>query len=468
MPFVTRGFALLTTSTLAALALAPVSGASAATPRIGAPDGLRATPLKVTTTAKRSGAPRRVTAHAAAATPRARAAQAAATDPRAVDQWALDGDQPMGIESAWRQTTGAGVTVAIVDSGADLGHPDLVPNLWTNPGEIPGNGVDDDGNGYVDDVHGFDFVDGDGTPQDANGHGTHVAGIVGARGGNGIGTAGVAWNVKLMIVRVLDANAQGTTTSVAQGIRYAVDNGARIVNLSLAGPTSTPDLESAVQYAQARGVLVVVAAGNDGHDLASAPTYPAAYGESNVIGVAATTRDGGLSSVSDYGPGADVAAPGEEILSTALGGGYEWRTGTSMAAPQVTGALALLASVRPDLDGGGLESALFSGLRRGSLPVQSGALDVGAALHAVIPASAWKVAPVAPVSSYASSSGRGSVRSSTAAKKRTTTAKRKVVRKKLTAAQRKRAAAARKKTAARKKRLARARAKRLAAKRAKK
>jgi subtilisin family serine protease len=462
MPFVPRGIALLTTSTLAALALAPVSGASAATPRFGAPDGLKATPL----VAGRP-APRRAVAHAAAA-PRAHAAQAAAADPRAVDQWALDGDAPMGIESAWRQTVGTGVTVAIVDSGADLGHPDLLPNLWTNPGEIPGNGVDDDGNGYVDDVHGFDFVDGDGTPQDANGHGTHVAGIVGARGGNGIGVAGVAWNVKLMIVRVLDGNAQGTTTSVAEGIRYAVDNGARIVNLSLAGPSSTPDLESAVQYAQARGVLIVAAAGNDGHDLASAPTYPAAYGESNVIGVAATTRDGGLSSVSDYGPGADVAAPGEEILSTALGGGYEWRTGTSMAAPQVTGALALLASVRPDLDGGGLENALFAGLRRGSLPVQDGSLDVGAALRSVIPAAAWRNAPAAPVSSYAFTSARSTT--TRAAAKRSA---RKVVKKKRLTAAQKRAAAARKKAArkraARKKQLAakRARAKRLAAKRRK-
>ena len=271
-----------------------------------------------------------------------------------------------------------------------------------------------------------------------------------------------------MIVRVLDANAQGTTTSVAQGIRYAVDNGARIVNLSLAGPSSTPDLESAVQYAQARGVLVVVAAGNDGHDLASAPTYPAAYGESNVIGVAATTRDGGLSSVSDYGPGADVAAPGEEILSTALGGGYEWRTGTSMAAPQVTGALALLASVRPDLDGNGLESALFSGLRHGSLPVQNGALDVGAALHAVIPASAWKVGAggAGVVVRVVERQGLGEVEHGGGEEEdgrqeegRQEEADRRAA---------KRAAAAPQEGAARKKRLARARAKRLAAKRAKK
>ncbi len=240
----------------------------------------------------------------------------------------------MGIDTAWRQTTGADVTVAIIDSGVDLGHPDLAPNLWTNPREIPGNGIDDDGNGYVDDVHGYDFVDNDGTPQDANGHGTHVAGIVGARGGNGIGGAGVAWQARLMAIRVLDDQARGTTAAVAAGIRYAVDNGARIVNLSLAGPTSTPDLEDAVRYARAHGVLIVAAAGNDGADLSTSPTYPAAYGEDNVLGIAATTRDGGLSSVSDYGPGADIAAPGEQILSTSAGGGYEWRTGTSMAAPR--------------------------------------------------------------------------------------------------------------------------------------
>ena len=175
-----------------------------------------------------------------------------------------------------------------------------------------------------------------------------------------------------MAIRVLDGQARGTTAAVAAGIRYAVDNGARIVNLSLAGPTSTPDLEDAVRYARARGVLIVVAVGNDGADLASAPTYPAAYGEDNVLGIAATTRDGGLSSVSDYGPGADVAAPGEQILSTALGGGYEWRTGTSMAAPEVAGALVLLAAARPDLDGNGLRGALLAGVRHTGLPVVGG------------------------------------------------------------------------------------------------
>jgi subtilisin family serine protease len=198
-----------------------------------------------------------------------------------------------------------------------------------------------------------------------------------------------------MAVRVLDADARGTTTSVAEGIRYAVANGARIVNLSLAGPSPTPELEDAVRFAQDHGVLVVVAAGNEGTDLATAPTYPAAYGESNVLGVAATAQDGGLSSVSDYGPGADLAAPGEQILSTAIGGGYEWRTGTSMAAPAVTGALVLLAAARPDLDAGALRDALLGTARHTGLPVQAGALDAGAALHAVIGPDAWRAAPAA-------------------------------------------------------------------------
>jgi subtilisin family serine protease len=372
----TRALARISTLSLAALALAPATGASASAPAVGAPDGL--------------------TARALRAPAKARAAQAGASDPRAQDQWSLTGDDAMGAETAWRQTTGADdVTVAIVDSGIDLGHPDLAPNLWTNAGEIPGNGVDDDGNGYVDDVHGYDFVEGDGTPQDANGHGTHVAGIAGARGGNGIGGSGIAWHARLMAIRVLDGDARGTTTTVAQGIRYAVDNGARIVNLSLAGPKGTADLDAAVTYAHDRGVLIVVAAGNDGADLAAAPTYPTAYPQDNVLGVAATKQDGSLSPVSDYGPGADLAAPGEQILSTALGGGYEWRTGTSMAAPHVAGALVLLAAARPDLGGAALRDALLGATRRTGLPVATGGLDAGAALKAVIAPDTWKSAPLA-------------------------------------------------------------------------
>jgi subtilisin family serine protease len=441
MPAVARALALVTSTTLAVLAFAPITGASAAA--IAAPDGLTAKPVAA---AKRRGPVK------------ARAAQASATDPRVAEQWALQGDAPMGIDSAWRQTTGADVTVAIIDSGVDLGHPDLAPNLWTNPGEVGGNGVDDDGNGYVDDVHGYDFVDNDGAPQDTNGHGTHVAGIVGARGGNGIGGAGVAWQARLMTIRVLDGQARGTTAAFAAGLRYAVDNGARIINLSLAGPTSTPDLEAAVHYARARGVLIVVAVGNDGADLATSPTYPAAYGDDNILGIAATTRDGGISSVSDYGPGADVTAPGEQILATALGGGYEWRTGTSMAAPEVAGALVLLAAVRPDLDGNGLRDALLAGVRHIGLPVAAGALDVGAALHGVIDPGAWNEAPDERLSSYTTAT----VRSTAKAKAKSKAAKKKATSKKKSNAHGKTSSKATKQAKAR----ARARAKKAKARKA--
>ncbi len=313
-----------------------------------------------------------------------------ASDPYAVESWQLDGDGPMGVNTAWDQTTGAGVVVAIIDTGIDLSHPDLRDNLWNNPGEIADNGVDDDRDGFVDDVHGADLVNHDGTPQDDNGHGTHVAGIIGARGGNGIGTAGVAWRVRLMAVKALDANAAGNALTVADGLRYAVDHGARIVNLSLAGPGRSDDLESAIRYAGDHGVLVVCAAGNDGNDLALVPSYPASLPEANVLGVAATDEGGLLSAISSFGPGVDLSAPGEGILSTARGGGYELRTGTSMAAPMVAGAAALVASALPGADSSALTGALAGGARRSVLPVGAGALDVAGALRRVIPAAAWR------------------------------------------------------------------------------
>src|SRR4051812_34462344 len=206
MSFAAPRALLATTTLLVALAVAPVSGASAAQSRaVPAPDGLRARPD--------------------VAPAKARAAQAPATDPRTEEQWPLQGDAPMGAASAWRQTTGGDVTVAIVDSGIDLGHPDLVGNLWTNPGEVPGNGIDDDGNGFVDDVHGYDFVDGDATPQDANGHGTHVAGIVAARGGNGIGVSGGAPRARPKGLPGPRADAGGGTTAGAAGAGYALGDG---------------------------------------------------------------------------------------------------------------------------------------------------------------------------------------------------------------------------------------------------
>jgi subtilisin family serine protease len=386
------------------------------------------------------------------------AAAGAAGDPRIGEQWSLRTDAAMGAQSAWRQTTGGDVAVAVIDSGVDLGHPELAPNLWTNPGEIPGNGVDDDGNGYVDDVHGYDFISADGDPSDGNGHGTHVAGIIAARGGNGIGVAGVAWQARIMAVRVLDDAAAGTTTTVAQGIRYAIANGARIINLSLAGAAHSAELEDAVTEAQRAGVLVVAAAGNDGRDLAAAPSYPASLPEANVIGVGATTEAGALSNISDFGTGVDIAAPGEDILSTARGGAYEWRTGTSMAAPEVTGALVLLASARPDLDWVGLRDALFAGARRTGLGVASGALDVGASLRAIVPPAAWRAEPTVSTSTTTAATrarSRATAKNSSAKPKKAAAKKSaaKKSRARTTAAARRRAAirrAAARKVAARK------------------
>src|SRR5262249_38252298 len=150
-------------------------------------------------------------------------------DPFFSQQWALAHDSVLGTAEAWQQSTGAGAVVAVLDTGADMTHPDLQGALWTNPGEIPGNGIDDDHDGYVDDVHGADIVNHDGDPTDDEGHGTHVAGIIAARAGNGIGGAGLAPDAKLMIVKVLDNHRGGTAAGLAEGIRYALAHGAKII-----------------------------------------------------------------------------------------------------------------------------------------------------------------------------------------------------------------------------------------------
>ncbi|UTI64189.1 S8 family serine peptidase [Paraconexibacter antarcticus] len=364
--------------TLAAALLASlifaVPAAEAAVPRVGT-DGLASRPAAAPTHALRA---------------------VSGPDPRDGEAWHLAGDGPMGVRTAWDHTTGGDVTVAIIDTGIDQTHPDLAPNLWTNPGEIPGNGIDDDHDGYVDDVHGVDLVNHDGNPQDDNGHGTHVAGIIGAAGGNGIGAAGIAWHVKLMAVKALDANAAGNTGTVADGIEYAIHHGARIINLSLAGAGRSAGLEAAIVDAQQAGVLVVVAAGNDHQDLGLTPSYPASYPEPNVLGVAATREDSLLSSISDFGAGVDIAAPGEDIFSTALGGGYEYRTGTSMAAPMVAGSAALLLAANPQADANALAGTLLANTRRTGLPVATGALDIGAALGGPVAASGSPAAVPAP------------------------------------------------------------------------
>lgn len=239
--------------------------------------------------------------------------------------------------------TGLGVVIAVVDTGTDYNHEDLAANAWVNSDEIAGNSVDDDSNGYIDDRQGYDFIghsplnlEPDSDPMDDNGHGTHVSGII-AAANNTIGVEGVATRAQVMPVKVLDAYGYGYDYTVALGIRYAVDNGANVINLSLGSSAASTALKSAIDYATNAGVVVVAAAGNSGSF--TFPSYPAAY--SNVISVAASNEDGVREYYSNAGK-VDLIAPGGAIVSTTPGDTYASYSGTSMAAPFVSGVAALI------------------------------------------------------------------------------------------------------------------------------
>jgi subtilisin family serine protease len=331
----------------------------------------------------------------------------AAADPLLSDQWALSEPQAIGAQEAWKQSHGDGVVVAILDSGVQLNHPDLAANLWKNPGEVPGNGKDDDGNGYVDDVNGANMFTDNGNVNDDEGHGTHVAGIVAARAGNGIGGSGLAPAAHIMAVKVLDSNRSGNSSLLASGIRYAVDEGARILNVSINGDGTSSDLTAALHYATEKGATIVASAGNNSRNLDLTPSYPASSTEPSVLSVTATDERGGIVGFANRGlRSVDLAAPGDTILSTARGSGYETRSGTSMAAPYVTGALALLSAARPDLSEAALRDALMSTAPKRSILsglLGGGGLDVGAAMHALLPGDRWTAAsaPTAAVAAVA-------------------------------------------------------------------
>ena len=320
----------------------------------------------------------------------------AAPDPMLGQQWGLE-QSATGAPEAWTQSHGAGVLVAILDSGVQLNHPDLAANLWRNPNEVAGNNVDDDRNGFVDDVHGANIKELNGNVDDDNGHGTHVAGIVAAQAGNGVGGSGIAPDARIMAVKVLDANRSGDSSRLAKGIVYAVDRGAKILNVSINGDGTSGDLDAALTYAGSKGATVVASAGNNARDIDITPSYPASSPEPAVFVATATERTGTLISIANRGVRSiDLAAPGGSILSTASGGGFELRQGTSMAAPFVAGSLALLASARPDLPQSTLRDALAQSAPRPSLLsglLGGGALNVASALHRVLPGSLWKHNP---------------------------------------------------------------------------
>lgn len=268
----------------------------------------------------------------------------------------LYGLERIGAPAAWDQARGdSSVVVAVFDTGMDLTHPDLIPNLWANPGEVAGNGIDDDANGWVDDVHGVDVVDGDGDPADDAGHGTHVAGTIGAAGHNGRGVVGVAWQVRLMPVRVLSVDGSATTAEFVSAFDYAVrlrrrGVNLRVINCSWGGGFPSLALKEAMEAAAAEGILLVCSAGNDQANTDALPTFPAAYDIPEILAVGASTVCDEPSSFSNYGRRTvDLAAPGSGILSTFRGGErYAEMSGTSMAAPHVSGALAVLAGMRPN------------------------------------------------------------------------------------------------------------------------
>jgi len=252
-------------------------------------------------------------------------------------------------EEAWEISTGSDdVIVAVIDTGVDYTHPDLAANMWTNPLEIPDNGIDEDGNGYTDDYYGYDFWNYDGDPYDDHGHGTHVSGTIAAVGNNGIGVVGVAWKTKIMALKFLSAMGYGSYYDAVLALDYARSKGVKITSNSWGGYGYSSSLASAISRAENGGMLVIAAAGNDAYNNDYYPHYPSSYSYNNVISVAAISYDESIAYFSNYGSySVDVGAPGIWIYSTYPGSRYAYMSGTSMATPHVSGVAAMLWAIYP-------------------------------------------------------------------------------------------------------------------------
>jgi subtilisin family serine protease len=300
-------------------------------------------------------------------------------DPGFVQQWGL---AAINAPSAWNVTTGSpSVVIALIDSGVDMTNPDIAPKVWNNP--VPT--VD----GYLNDYHGWNFINDTANVQDNNGHGTHVAGIMAAASNNAYGVAGVDWGAQIMPLKTIDAYGNGSVDAAVSAIYYAVAHGAKVINASWSGPTADLALENAISYANTRGVVFVAAAGNESVNNDIIPSYPANYDTllPNVLSVAAVDQAGNLADFSNYGASTvSLGAPGVDILSTylSIAGGFTTLSGTSMATPFVTGVVALLAGEHPEYSAAQLVQRILAtvtpepGLR--GLTVSGGMVNAAAAL----------------------------------------------------------------------------------------
>jgi len=268
---------------------------------------------------------------------------------------------------AWTVTNGSDrVVVAVLDSGVDYSHPDLANNIWSRPPIIlPYEDSDLTANSPVDDVHGFNVLEDTGDPMDDNGHGTHCAGIIGAEGNNGIGIAGVNWNVKIMPLKFTDSEGTGTTKDAIEAINYVINRkragvNVRIISASWGSTERSRALEDVIRKAYEEGILFVAAAGNSSSDNDKTPHYPSGYNVGNVIAVAALNRQDELASFSNYGAkSVHIGAPGVEILSTWLNHSFEEKKGTSMATPFVAGVAALILAENPTMSVDDLRAKLL-------------------------------------------------------------------------------------------------------------
>lgn len=277
-------------------------------------------------------------------------------DPLLGRLWGMNNTTTAGVDvdalRAWDIETGnPNLVVAVVDTGVDYTHPDLAGNIWTNEAEANGvTGVDDDGNGVIDDIHGFNAITGTGDPLDDHGHGSHCSGTIGAKGDDGKGIVGVNWNVKIMGAKFLSKDGSGSTEGAIKAIDYANKMGAKVLSNSWGGGGFSQALLEAIQRTNASGAVFVAAAGNESNNNDANASYPASYDVPNIISVAAIDNKGRMASFSNYGKTkVHVAAPGVDIMSSTPGGKYDTWSGTSMATPHVSGIAALLISHEPNI-----------------------------------------------------------------------------------------------------------------------